>query len=215
MSLMLKKEGRMDKIFARFLEKFGGPVDRQEIPAPSIERYRGKLPNQLLEYWAEHGWCGYGDGIFWIVNPQEYEGVVASWLEGTKFEAFDTYHLIARGAFGDLYLWGEKTGASLKITSVLSRYTTHKSIFTGEQMDKGLRNFLLSREVDSNDYGDLFKPAKKKLGTLRHDEMYGFVPALMFSGPDTLDHLEKVKAVEHLILLSQITELQPYSFSDL
>jgi hypothetical protein len=205
----------VDKVFARFIEKFGGPVDRQEAPTSSIERYKGKLPNQLLEYWAEHGWCGYGNGIFWIVNPQEYEGVVASWLEGTKFEAFDTYHLIARGAFGDLYLWGEKTGASLKITSVLSRYTTHTSIFTGEQMDKGLRNFLLSREVDSNDYGDMFKPAKKKLGTLRHDEMYGFVPALMFGGPDTLDHLEKVKVVEHLVLLSQITELQPYSFSDL
>jgi hypothetical protein len=45
--------------------------------------------------------------------------------------------------------------------------------------------------------------------------MYGFVPALMFGGPDTLDHIEKVKAVEHLTLLSQITGLQPYSFSDL
>ncbi|MBF4555735.1 DUF1851 domain-containing protein [Pseudomonas sp. p50] len=205
----------MDKVFARFIEKFGDPIDRQEVPISSIERYRGKLPNQLLEYWVEHGWCGYGDGIFWIVNPQEYEGVVASWLEGTKFADFDNYHLIARSAFGDLYLWGEQTGASLKLTSILSRYTTHTSIFTGEQMDKGLRNFLLSRDVDTNNYGDLFKPAKKKLGTLRHDEMYGFVPALMLGGPDTLDHLEKVKAVEHLTILSQITELQPYSFSDL
>jgi hypothetical protein len=69
--------------------------------------------------------------------------------------------------------------------------------------------------VEYSDFDDLFKPAKKKFGTLRHDEMYGFVPALMFGGPDTLDHLEKVKAVEHLILLSQIAELQPYSFSDL
>ena len=60
------------------------------------ERYRGKLPNLLLDYWAEHGWCGYGDGIFWLVNPQEYEGVVSSWIEGTTFEERDTYHLIAR-----------------------------------------------------------------------------------------------------------------------
>ena len=82
-------------------------------------------------------------------------------------------------------------------------------------MDNGLRSFLLSIDVESNDYGDLFQPAMKKLGTLRHDEMYGFVPALMFGGPDTLDHLEKVKAVEHLTLLSQIAALQPYSFSDL
>ncbi|VVM80438.1 GAD-like domain-containing protein [Pseudomonas fluorescens] len=205
----------MDKVFARFVEKFGGPVDRQEVPASSIEKYKGKLPNQLLKYWDEHGWCGYGDGIFWIVNPQEYEGVVASWIGGTEFEERDAYHLIARSAFGDLYFWGEETGASLKITSFFSRYITHTSILPKEQMDKRLHNFLLSTEVEYNDFDELFKPAKKKLGTLRHDEMYGFVPALMFGGPDTLDHLEKVKAVEHLILLSQITELQPYSFSDL
>ncbi|PNB73902.1 glutamyl-tRNA amidotransferase [Pseudomonas sp. GW456-E7] len=205
----------MDEIFSIFLETFGRPVDRQEVPVSSIERYRGKLPNQLLEYWAEHGWCGYGDGIFWIVNPQEYDEVVAPWLEGTKYEERDAYHLIARSAFGDLYLWGERTGASLKITSVLSRCVFDDFEITSDEMDRELQNFLLSTEVEYNDFGDLFQPAKKKLGTLRHDEMYGFVPALMFGGPDTLDHLEKVKAVEHLILLSQITELQPYSFSDL
>ncbi|WP_246765815.1 T6SS immunity protein Tdi1 domain-containing protein, partial [Pseudomonas syringae] len=44
------------------------------------------------------------------------------------------------------------------------------------------------------------------------DEMYGFVPALMLGGPSSLDHLEKLKAVEHLMLLSQLAELQPYSF---
>ncbi|WP_338921193.1 GAD-like domain-containing protein [Pseudomonas silesiensis] len=205
----------MDKVFARFIEKFGAPIDRQEVPASSIERYRGKLPKLLLEYWAEHGWCGYGDGIFWIVNPQEYDGVVSSWIEGTKYGERDTYHLIARSAFGDLYLWGEKTGFSLKITSVLSRCVLHNFELKTEEMDRELQGFLLSREVDTNDYGEMFKPAKKKLGMLRHDEMYGFVPALMLGGPDTLDHLEKVKAVEHLTLLSQIAELQPYSFSDL
>ncbi|VVO28158.1 GAD-like domain-containing protein [Pseudomonas fluorescens] len=205
----------MDKVFARFIEKFGRPVDRREAPLSSIERYRGKLPNQLLEYWGEHGWCGYGDGIFWIVNPQEYAEVIESWIEGTKLEKRDNYHLIARSAFGDLYLWGEKTGFSLKITSVLSRCVIHNSELTIEEMDRELQDFLLSTDIESNDYGDLFRPAIKKLGSLRHDEMYGFVPALMFGGPDTLDHLEKVKAVEHLTLLSQITELQPYSFSDL
>ena len=205
----------MDEIFSIFLETFGEPIDRREVPTSSIERYRGKLPNQLLEYWAEHGWCGYGGGIFWIVNPQEYEDVVASWLDGTRFETYDNYHLIARGAFGDLYLWGEKTGFSLKITSVLSRVVIKNRKIKDEEMDKELQGFVLSRNVDSNDYGDLFKPARKKLGTLRHDEMYGFVPAFMLGGPDTLDHLEKVKAVEHLTILSQIAELQPYSFSDL
>ncbi|AHG42784.1 aspartyl-tRNA amidotransferase subunit B [Pseudomonas syringae CC1557] len=202
----------MDKVFARFLEKFGGPVDRQDVPMSSIERYRGKLPNQLLEYWTEHGWCGYGEGIFWIVNPQEYEGVVASWIEGTELEKRDTYHLIARGAFGDLYLWGEKTGFSLKITSVFSRCVIHDFEPTPEQMDRKLQDFIVSRKVDSNDVENLFSQARRKLGTLRHDEMYGFVPALMLGGSASLDHVEKLKAVEHLILLSQLAELEPYSF---
>lgn len=205
----------MDKVFARFLEKFGKPVGRQEVPGTSIERYRGKLPSMLLEYWAEHGWAGYGEGIFWMVNPQEYEGVVASWLEGTEFESIDIYHLIARSAFGHLHLWGERTGASLTITGCLSRYTTHVSLFTGEQLNKEFQNFLLSTEKRYNDYGDLFQPAVKKLGALRHDEMYGFVPAIMLGGTDTVEHLGKVKAVEHLMLLSQLAELKPYSSSEI
>ncbi|MHC8317071.1 GAD-like domain-containing protein [Pseudomonas sp. LB3P31] len=205
----------MDEFFSIFLETFGGPVDRQEVPPSSIDRYRGKLPDQLLDYWSEHGWCGYGHGIFWIVNPQEYEDVVKSWLGGTEFETLDTYHLIARGAFGDLYLWGEKTGFSLKITGVLSRVVVNDLKNNIGDLDRAVQSFILSRNVESNDYGELFEPAKRALGTLRHDEMYGFVPALMFGGPDTLDHLEKVKAVEHLTILSQIAELQPYNFPDL
>ncbi|RML60618.1 GAD-like domain protein [Pseudomonas syringae pv. pisi] len=138
--------------------------------------------------------------------------MVASWIEGTELEKRDTYHLIARGAFGDLYLWGEKTGFSLKITSVFSRCVIHDFEPTPEQMDRKLQDFIVSRKVDSNDVEDLFSQARRKLGTLRHDEMYGFVPALMLGGSASLDHVEKLKTVEHLILLSQLAELKPYSF---
>ncbi|SES69280.1 GAD-like domain-containing protein [Pseudomonas graminis] len=202
----------MDRVFARFLEKFGNPVDRQDVPVSSIEPYRGKLPDQLLGYWAEHGWCGYGNGIFWLVNPQEYEGVVASWLEGTIFEKRDIYHIIARSAFGDLYFWGETTGCALNITSIFSRCVINDPPTMPLDMDKAFQNFLISRKVSSNDFEDLFEPARKKLGTLRHDEMYGFVPALMLGGSETVDNLEKVKAVEHLMILSQLAELEPYNF---
>lgn len=36
----------------------------------------------------------------------------------------------------------------------------------------------------------------------------------MMGGPSQVEHLEKVKAVEHLLFLSQLTELEPYSLSD-
>ncbi|MGJ7549653.1 GAD-like domain-containing protein [Pseudomonas alloputida] len=201
--------------FRFFLEEFGAPIERREVPVSSLQRYRGVLPDQLLEYWSEHGWCGYGSGIFWMVNPQEYDGVVASWLEHTELKDRDNYHVIARSGFGELYLWGEKTGASLKITSILSRYSVHKSIYVGDKMNKGIQAFMVAKRIHTNDYGDLFKPALKKFGQLGPDEMYGFTPAFMLGGRDDLEHLGKVKIVEHLIFLSQIAELKPFDFSDL
>ncbi len=60
----------------------------------------------------------------------------------------------------------------------------------------------------------MFDRARKKLGVLEHDEMYGFFPALMLGESESFRNLTKVKAVEHLILLSQLAELEPYHFPD-
>ncbi|WP_409280358.1 GAD-like domain-containing protein [Pseudomonas sp. KCJK8751] len=204
----------MDKIFSKFIGNFGPPIDRREVPTSTIERYRDKLPSKLLEYWSEHGWGGYGEGIFWLVNPQEYDAVVSYWIAGTVLDSHDNYHLIARSAFGDLYLWGERTGFSLEIASFSSQYVFYKTDFTKEQLNTELQGFILSRKVDSNDFNGLFKPAREKLGRLKHDEMYGFFPALMLGGSDSLQHLQKVSAIEHLVFLAQLTDLQPYPFSE-
>ncbi|MBV4543921.1 GAD-like domain-containing protein [Pseudomonas vlassakiae] len=204
----------MDEVYSLFIEGMGEPVFRQEVPPSSVERYRGKLPRKLLEHWAEHGWCGYGDGIFWTVNPQDYEGVAASFIEGTALEGRDTYHIIARGAFGDLYLYGENSGFSLNIVAHTSNYCGSADGLATDDRDREVDGFFLLMERESNDFGDFFEPAKKHLGVLGCDEMYGFVPALAFGGLSKVENLQKVSAVEHLILLSQLSPLKPYSFSD-
>ncbi|WDY56095.1 GAD-like domain-containing protein [Pseudomonas sp. PSKL.D1] len=202
----------MDEAFALFLETMDGPLCRQEVPPSSIERYKGKLPAQLLAYWQEHGWCGYADGLFWTVNPQEYEGVVEAWIGGTPLGSRDTYHLIARSAFGDLYLFGEQTGFSLKIVGYLGCYVgSNRKVVN---MDRHVQNFFVMRDREADDFDDLFEPVKKKLGGLRYDEVYAFVPAMTLGGSGGLESAEKVKAMEHLVLLSQISALKPYSFSD-
>ncbi|WPU31302.1 GAD-like domain-containing protein [Pseudoalteromonas piscicida] len=30
----------------------------------------------MLEYWQKYGFCGWGNGIFWTVNPSEYSDVL-------------------------------------------------------------------------------------------------------------------------------------------
>src|ERR1700712_5185144 len=94
----------MDEDFAFFLEKFAPATGRDEVPGSSIAKYKNRLPGQLLTYWVDHGWCGYADGLFWTVNPQDYEELISNCIPNTELDQTEKYHVIARGAFGVLYV---------------------------------------------------------------------------------------------------------------
>jgi hypothetical protein len=198
----------MDEDFEFFLEKMGPAIQRRNVPQSSIERFRGRLPDQLLGYWREHGWSGYADGLFWTVDPHEYEPVLEAWIGDTQFMEKDAYHVIARSAFGKLYLWGERTGHSLKIFAPGAYCLPSDDVDQDDDLDFELRMFFGARKRKENDFAELFVPAMNKLGPLECDEMYGFVPALALGGPSELAHLQKVKAVEHLVFLAQLEPLQ-------
>lgn len=197
----------MDEDFEFFLEKMGPAIHRRHVPLSSVERFRGKLPDQLLAYWQEHGWSGYADGLFWTVDPQEYEPVLEAWIGDTSFMEKDAYHIIARSAFGKLYLWGERTGHSLKIFAPGTYCLPSDEVAPDDDLDFELRMFFGARKRKENDFADLFAPAMNKLGPLGYDDMYGFVPALALGGPSDLAHLQKVKAIEHLVFLAQLAPL--------
>lgn len=197
----------MDEYFEMFLEELGPATHMRQVPHASIERYRGKLPQQLIAYWQAYGWCGYADGLFWTVNPEEYEPVLSAWIGATPFMEKDAYHLIARSAFGELYFWGERSGDSLKLFAPGAYCFPRESLFKND-LERRLRMFFSNRDRNENDFADLFSPALKKLGPLDYDEMYGFVPALALGGPSDLAHLQKVKAVEHLVFLAQLESLE-------
>ena len=118
----------MNKFFYNFYNfyNFGGfgPAIKPTMPTQQeLSFYEGKLPQRLLEYWQEYGFCGWGDGNFWTVNPAEYHEVLQAWLEGTEFErreknGLDQYYVIGRSAFGDLYILGGISGQSIDINPV-------------------------------------------------------------------------------------------------
>lgn len=198
----------MDEYFEVFLEDLGPASQKRHVPPTSVERYRGKLPDQLLAYWEEYGWCSYADGLFWTVNPQEYEPVLDAWIGETPFMEKDAYHIIARSAFGELYFWGEHTCDSLTVFSPGSYCFPFESQYQNGDLERGMRMFFCKRTREENDFDGMFSQALKKLGPLAHDEMYGFVPALALGGPSDLAHLQKVKAVEHLLVLAQLAPLE-------
>lgn len=205
----------IDRYIEYFYKKFGPSIYDQPVPEESIEKYRGKVPETLINYWKEYGWCGYGDGILWTVNPEEYKEVVEEWLKDTPFESFDRYHLIAIGAFGEMILWGEETGNSLTITS------SYGMIFPSDQTEfiegdingydfliKALFSGMSKTSMDIKDINGefIFEKVRTLLGTLKPGEMYGFSPSLMMGGEANIYSVKKVNAAGHLLFLASLGE---------
>jgi len=202
-----------DDEFEMFIEEMGESTTSIEVPSTSIEKYRGKLPDQLLEYWKDEGWSGYQNGLFWLTNPEDYDDLVDEWLDDTPYESIDHYHVIARSAFGKLYLWGEYYNQSFTISCPM-----HSIIALDNELetksndpDSTLRSFFAVSEPEDFDIDDqngepLFERARAKFGDLEQDEMYGFKHAIATGGQILLENLEKVKLDQHLTILRQLAK---------
>lgn len=205
----------MEEYFEYFVNRMGASFCRREAPLSTREKYKDQLPSLLISHWENYGWSGYGDGIFWTVNPSEYATLIAIWLEHSGIEQACAFHVIARSAFGDLYLWQEKTGSRLTICAAYARYLYSKATSQTRDSDVSVESFFASKKPENIDFEGLFQGALKALGPLQPDEMYGFVPALALGGPADLKHLQKVKTIEHLTFLSQLEPLTDWGFPDL
>jgi hypothetical protein len=213
-----------DEDFEVFIGEFGEATQRVEVPLSKIEKWRGKLPDQLLKYWEQEGWCAYANGLFWTVDPDEYEDLIDEWLEDTKLEQLDSFHVIARSAFGDLYACGERTGRSITVAcplNAISALRTELSPKTKDDLDLSIRAFFAFSEPADFDLRDehgkpLFERATKKLGPLEADEVYGFEPAIVLGGKMRLENLAKLKLDVHLTILRQLASpTLPFSNVDI
>jgi hypothetical protein len=210
-----------DEDFEVFIEEFGEAT--QKTNTSDIDQWRSKLPAQLLTYWLQEGWCNYANGLFWTINPDDYEDVVDEWLEGSPLERIDVFHAVARTAFGKLYLCGEKTGRSVTInclTNAIFAKPQGLKAKTNIELNRSIQAFfgLSKTECDLVDENGilLFDRALKKLGPLTLDEMYGFEPALVAGGQMRLENLRRVKLDQHLTILRQLAApTMPFSNIDI
>lgn len=212
-----------DEDFEYFISKFGEATNRVVVSADAIEKWRNKLPDQLLTYWQEEGWGGYANGLFWIVNPDDYEDLVDEWLENTLLEQIDAFHVIGRTAFGNLYVCGERSGVNMTISCPLNAiFALPKDLKpkSKEDQDWSVKSFvgLSLSECDLKDESGapLFKRAIAKLGVLESDEVFGFEPAIVMGGKMRLENLAKLKIDQHLTILRQLASpTLPFSNLDI
>lgn len=192
---------QLDDRFEWFLEQFGNPQNPKLVSDEILDKYSGILPSRLLEYWKAYGFCSFKDGLFWIVNPDDYHDTMHTWLKGTGVLEQDDFHVIARTGFGSMLLWGKKTGQSWRIdiadSQIFFKRNDEKRI-EREGENASLMGFfgVISPEninqTDVHTDKPIFEQAVKKFGPLEEDEMFTFEPALFLGGEQTFKTVNKV-----------------------
>ena len=209
-------QDKNDKYLTHFFSKLGEPTTFTPATTKAIDKYRDKLPNQLLEYWNILGFSGFSNGLFWLTNPAEYEQILDRFLEDTPFEDVDIFHVIARNAWGELQVYGEKTGRSIEISPHLNSIRTKKGnendILAGNEKEviEMFFAFQKPRFLDTKDEQGkpMFKNALSAHGALNSDEVYGFTPLLFAGGEKKVSNIQKSNIFAHLNLIADMGDME-------
>ena len=213
----------LDEDFEWFLEQFGAPRKSENATADLIKDADNYLPCRLKDYWQEFGFCSFKDGLFWIVNPTEYAGILELWFEQASITSDEQLSVIARSAFGHLYIWGENSGYKYKIdpgNSLVIELKGSKQQIAENGPTESLQDFFYSTDPDYVDLKDergtpLFSAAINKFGPLTTDDMFTFEPALFLGGQQTLNSIAKVNIFIQLEILAKMATPTVMDFNGL
>jgi hypothetical protein len=177
---------------ASWQQTLGGREACEPANPATLQKHGGWVPEQLLAEWHDWGFCSYGGGLLWLVDPDSLSDVTELW-----FEEQPAPPCIARTAFGDLLVWDKSEGA-IYVDVVYdnkhelgSDFDRLGDIFSAEEF----RQDLLRKA--------LFEEARHRLGALGRDEVYAFEPAPALGGPGTIETVHKAKFREYLALMAQ------------
>ncbi|MBU3013272.1 DUF1851 domain-containing protein [Poseidonibacter lekithochrous] len=179
-----------------------------------INKYKNILPKELIYYWETYGFSSFLDGLYWLTNPDDYKELVEDYLEGTQFENRKDIYVIARSAFGQLYIWEPKKGNTLSLLSMMNMIflsaDADRENFNKEEENYAMNRFISinPKHCDEDDASSkpLFHRALKKLGKVEKNEMYGYKLSHFLGGKESIRNLEKMDLFNHYSIQKQLKE---------
>ena len=201
------------------IDQFDKPNVVSPISKEILTKYEKIMPPILLDMWQQEGFCQFQNGLYYIVNPDDWQDVVDVWIDNTPYQKLGQFYALARNAFGCIYIYNPDTGTKLTIDTILRTISgSIKGYFTEKEREitiSGLFAMISKKRVEFEiDDKPIFKKAVKKLGPLGWYEMYAFEPAFALIGDAalTMDNLVKVDARVHMLLLRDLID-QPKIWS--
>ncbi|PVB19108.1 GAD-like domain-containing protein [Mycobacteroides abscessus] len=201
-----------DEDFAYFLTKF--PLS---IPGPACTEehariYTGLVPDCLVSYWREFGFSGFGSGLIWLVDPIEWkvttDEVLLDTIRHPRLGEDAQYIPFLRSAFGQVWFWTPGYGISLIVEpvrgTVFFRSPARDTSPSG--LERSMQSFFTASSVERFDLRDpdeegMFDRVLDRLGPLRFDELYGFVPGVRLGGAMTVENTNVFQIHVHMALL--------------
>ncbi|NIG53818.1 T6SS immunity protein Tdi1 domain-containing protein [Chitinophaga sp. Cy-1792] len=173
------------------------PLDKgpfTSADANTIAAFKDKLPDFLLDAWAKNGFASYGNGFFWLINPDKYTDIAKGLLP--KYPTAIPF--LRTGLAGIFFLHD----GNISFFESVYNEIVHYPDFTMEQ----LFNILLTDDnvLNEDQFEPLYTAAFPRLGMPAEDECYGFFPAIPLGGDLSPENLKKVKLAEYLSIISQL-----------
>lgn len=181
-SVVINKNQCETKWEENMLENF---IKETDMPQEVIEKYKDQVPAELVQIWQEDGLGTFLDDYLELLQDSYFRG-------GVAFPMFVT-------ALGDIITWEENAYVGIV------QYNIQDLDIMIKHMDRFIE--YVDDEDFKDDYFDipLYKKAVAKHGELAYDECFGFVPLLALGGSKDVEHMDKVKVLEHIYLMYQLT----------
>ena len=163
-----------------------------KVPTEVIEKYKDKIPPELLEIWQEYGFGTFANGYMKIINPDEYMDV----LERSYFASDYSIPLFATGLADIVTLQkGEYIGLVKYRRGEAPLHLYDFVDFIEDLEDPETIEFL-----DNEQY----ERAVQLHGSLAYDECFGYVPLLALGGSELPEKLCKVAIIPHIDLITEL-----------
>lgn len=151
----------------------------------------------IIEIWKKYGLCSYKNGLFFLLNPIEYNKIARNFPSVS-----DKAEVFARTATGCLFLWEEYSFG--KNIAFLNIHTGEKNIISTSF------NVLVEWDLPVLDfwkddcYGKVEFAVMDKFEYVPHDKCVGYSLALILGGGENINNMELFDFKSHLELLSQL-----------
>lgn len=156
-----------------------------DVPSEIIDRFQGRVPDDIIELWREYGYGTFGNGYFRVIDPCEYLDALGADGLGKVTADGVTVPVLAT-AMTDLITWepnigmanlrfrdGELSGAGFELKNVVAK----------------LRRPRANSILDAMNWA-IYPEAVERYGVPEYGKSFTFVPLRSLGGPGTVDTLK-------------------------